>query len=250
MIPVLLSAFALLLPDLAAADVVKAATASNFRDAMSQLVSAFEKTSDHTVVPVFGSTGKHFSQIVNGAPFDVFLAADNRRPKVLEQDGLTVPETRFTYAIGQLVLWSPREGYVDADGHILGSGNFRHLAIANPDLAPYGAAAKETLENLGLWQNVNPSVVSGENIGQAFLFVHSGNAELGFVARSQLIGGRASGAGSMWRVPPHLHAPIEQQAVLLRDTAAAREFLSFMRGAEAAAIIRAQGYTPVEDGGH
>lgn len=236
------AAIALFIPGLSGADAIRVATASNFRDAMSPLVSEFEKGSKHTVVAIFGSTGKHYAQIVNGAPFDVFLAADARRPVLLEQEGLGIPGTRFTYAIGQLVLWSPRENYVDATGKVLDTGNFRHLAMANPDLAPYGAAAKKTLENLGLWLKVRQRLILGENISQAFLFVHSGNAELGLIARSQLTRARVSIGGSMWPVPGHLHEPIEQQAVLLRDTEATREFMDFMRGEEAAAIIGALGY--------
>jgi molybdate transport system substrate-binding protein len=248
LIALLLTASALFSPALSRADVIRVATASNFRDAMSPLISEFEKASMHTVLAIFGSTGKHYAQIVNGAPFDVFLAADARRPRVLEQEGLSIPGTRFTYAIGQLVLWSPRENYVDAEGHILKDGNFRHLAIANPELAPYGAAAKETLENLGLWPKVRQRLISGENISQAFLFVHSGNAELGFIARSQLTGRGVSVRGSMWLVPGHLHKPIEQQAVLLRDTKATRAFTDFMRGEKAATIIRTRGYAlPAEE---
>lgn len=240
---------ALLWPAPSAADEIRVATASNFREAMSSLAVEFEMKSGHSVVPVFGSTGKHYAQALNGAAFDAFFAADTRRPRSLERQGITIPGTRFTYAIGQLVLWSLREGYVDGSGQILRHGDFRHLAIANPDLAPYGAAARDVLESLGLWRQLNRRVVRGENIGQAFLYIRTGNAELGFVAKSQLAGLENPERGSAWSVPEHLHRPIEQQAVLLKDKAAARAFMSFIQSPEAARIIRNHGYTvpdPVE----
>lgn len=243
--PCLMIAFiiALLWPIPSAAEEVRVATASNFREAMSSLAIEFEMKSGHSVVPVFGSTGKHYTQIVNGAAFDAFFAADSRRPELLEQQDIAVPGTRFTYATGQLVLWSLAEGYVDGNGDILEHGDFRHLAIANPDLAPYGTAARDVLVSLGLWRQLNKRVVLGENIGQAFLFVHTGNAELGFVANSQLMGTDRPDEGSAWTVPEHLHRPIDQQAVLLNDKPAPRAFLSFIRSQEAARIIRNHGYS-------
>jgi molybdate transport system substrate-binding protein len=227
-----------------AADEIRVATASNFRGAMAALARSFEQTHPHEVVPIYGSTGKHYAQIVNGAPFDAFLAADNRRPERLEQEGLAVPGSRFTYATGILVLWSPRADFVDPEGLVLRSGRFVHLSIANPDLAPYGAAAREVLESLGLWSELGPRLVLGENVGQAFLFVSSGGADLGFVAGSQLVAGPGMRNGSSWRVPEDLHQPIEQQAVLLRESEAARAFLAFIRTAAAARIIRDHGYLP------
>jgi molybdate transport system substrate-binding protein len=188
-----------------------------------------------------GSTGKHYAQIRNGAPFDAFFAADADRPMRLEQEVRIVPGSRFTYAIGQLVLWSPDAGLVDPGGAVLQSDRFRHLAIANPDLAPYGAAARSVLQALGLWDALAPKLVRGENIGQTFQFVISGNAELGFVARSQLEAPGRAPAGSSWPPPRDLYPPIEQQAVLLRDSPASRAFLAFMR-ARARAIVRAYGY--------
>jgi molybdate transport system substrate-binding protein len=221
---------------------IRIATASNFRNAMTALAREYEQASGHQVVPVYGSTGKHFAQIMNGAPFDAFFAADARRPEQLEQDGLTVPGSRFTYARGRLVLWSPRSDYVDAHGRILEQGDFRRLAIANPELAPYGAAARDVLQSLGLWQDLSQRLVQGENIGQAFLFVHSGNAELGFVAWSQLVSGAQEVQGSFWLVPESLYNPVEQQAVALTDTEATRAFMSYIRSEEAAGIIRDHGY--------
>jgi molybdate transport system substrate-binding protein len=225
---------------------IRIATASNFRNAMNALARQFEQASGHQVVPVYGSTGKHFAQIINGAPFDAFFAADSRRPERLEQDGLAVPGSRFTYARGRLVLWSPRADYIDDHGRILEQGNFRHLAIANPELAPYGAAARDVLDSLGLWQELSQRLVQGENVGQAFLFVRSGNAELGFVAWSQLVSGEQPVEGSFWLVPENLYNPVEQQAVALTDTEATRTFMSFIRSEEATGIIRDHGYTTPE----
>jgi molybdate transport system substrate-binding protein len=242
LIILILITLALATPGLSSADEIRVATASNFRNTMTVLARKFEQESGHRAIPVYGSTGKHYAQIVNGAPFDAFFAADSRRPQQLEQDGLTVPGSRFTYARGQLVLWSPRAGYVDEKGLVLRQGTFRHLAIANPELAPYGAAARDVLESLGLWQALSPQLVQGENIGQAFLFVASGNAELGFVAWSQLATGEQPVKGSVWRVPENLYRPVDQQAVAITNTEATRAFMTFIRGEEAARIIRAHGY--------
>jgi len=231
-------------PAMARAEEIRVATASNFRAAMSQLAGEFGKKSGHSVIPVFGSTGKHYAQIINGAPFDAFFAADARRPELLEQSGMSVPGSRFTYAMGKLVLWSRRANYVDVSGNVLKRGEFRYLALANPELAPYGAAARDVLEALGLWDGLSRRMVLGENVGQAFLFVRSGNAELGFVAASQLVGSNpAPMEGSLWEVPENLYRPIGQQAVLLSDTKACREFMTFIRSEEAARIIRENGYT-------
>lgn len=229
--------------DLAVADEIRVAVASNFATTSEAIAQRFEEITDHTIILVFGSTGKHYAQIRNGAPFEVFFAADARRPEMLESAGLTVPESRFTYAVGRLVLWSLDEGYVDAKGQVLEAGDFRHIAIANPELAPYGRAAQEMLQSRGLWASLELRLVRGENIGQAFQFVKSGNAELGLVALSQLTSPeRESEAGSRWVVPETLHSPIQQQAVLLADTAAARSFLEFTKSSEARSIIRSHGY--------
>jgi molybdate transport system substrate-binding protein len=241
-LPVLLMTLVLATPGHSCADELRIATASNFKNTMTVLARKFEQQSEHRVVPVYGSTGKHFAQIINGAPFDAFFAADSRRPERLEKDGLIVPGSRFTYAVGRLVLWSPQTGYVDELGQVLEQGKFRHLAIANPDLAPYGVAAREVLQSLGLWQALSPRLVRGENIGQTFLFVHSGGAELGFVAWSQLATAAQPVEGSYWRVPETLYHPVEQQAVALKDSLALRAFMSFVRKPEATGIIRDHGY--------
>jgi molybdate transport system substrate-binding protein len=224
----------------AAADEIRVAVASNFAAAMQAVAAGFEARSGHRAVLAFGSTGRHYAQIVNGAPFDVFFAADETRPALLEQTGLAEPGSRFTYAQGRLVLWSPRAGYVDAQGDVLDNG-FRHLAIANPRLAPYGRAAEEVLRALGLWDRVSDRLVRGENVAQAFQFVASGNAELGFVAAAQLTQPAASD-GSWWEVPGSLYGPITQQAVLLTGAAAAHSLLAYVRGPEGRRIIEQHGY--------
>jgi len=225
----------------ALADRVTVAVAANFAATAERIVDAFTSTQGHEVVLIAGSTGKHYAQVVAGAPFDILLAADRVRPERLEREGLAVPGSRFTYARGRLALWSPQAGLVDAEGAVLGAGAFRHLALANPRLAPYGVATQQVLTRLGAWDALQPHLVFGENVGQAFGFVRSGAAELGFVALSQVIvaGGHD---GSSWTVPESLHEPIEQQAVLLRDAPAPRAFLDFLRGGTAVAIIAADGY--------
>ena len=231
-----------LLASAAGADEIRVAVASNFRPAMSAAAARFTQSSGHDVTLIPGSTGKHYAQIVNGAPFDAFFAADRRRPLLLEREQRIVPGSRFTYAIGKLVLWSATEGLVGPDGAILQAGTFDHLAIANPELAPYGAAARQVLQALGLWEALAGQLVRGENINQAFQFVVSGNAQLGFVARAQLDMPGRPRHGSAWEPPQALYDPIEQQAVLLRDAPAPRAFMSFMRSKEAGALIRAYGY--------
>ncbi len=220
---------------------VSVAVASNFAAAASALETSFERKTDHQVRLVLGSTGKHYAQIRNGAPLDVLLAADGRRPMLLEEGGAAVRGSRFTYARGRLVLWSRVSGYVDGEGQVLERGDFRHLAIANPGLAPYGLAAREVLEALGLWRALERRIVRGENVAQALHFVDSGNAELGFIAASQLTAERRT-EGSYWEVPQALYSPIEQQAVLLRDGSAARDFLAFLGSDEGVEIITRSGY--------
>ena len=226
----------------AAADEVQVAVASNFRETLIAVAIRFEQRSGHELTLITGSTGKHYAQIVNGAPFDAFFAADTRRPRLLEQAQRIVAGSRFTYAVGKLVLWSPQDQLVDPHGEVLRNGNFHHLAIANPELAPYGAAARQLLQALGLWESLAGKLVRGENIGQAYQFVFSGNAELGLVARAQMrLPGRTP-VGSAWEPPQSLYDPIEQQAVLLRDTPAGRAFVAFMQDKEARALIRSYGY--------
>jgi molybdate transport system substrate-binding protein len=226
---------------------LRVAVASNFRGAAEVIAGRFDARSGHRTVLIFGSTGKHYAQIVNGAPFDVFLAADRERPQRLEQDSHAVAGTRFTYALGRLALWSADPERVDGAGRVLLDGDFRRLAIANPALAPYGRAAREALTALGAWHRVESRLVTAENVAQAYHFAASGGAELGLVAWPLLRAGGAAPPGSWWRVPAELHAPIEQQAVLLRDETAGREFLAFLRDPEALAILRAQGYGVPDD---
>ena len=226
----------------AAADETTVAVATNFTNAMSALVERFEQRTGHRVLVSFGSTGNHYAQIKSGAPFDAFFAADAERPRLLENEGLIVPASRFRYAVGRIALWSPRAGYVDDAGRVLKTGAFRHLAIANPDVAPYGAAAREVLQAMRLWDALQPRLVRGQDIGQAYSFVHTGNAELGFVAWAQLKKPDGDVGGSYWLVPETLHEPIAQEAVLLRDVPAANALMEFVKSPEARDIIRSYGY--------
>ena len=224
---------------------VQIAVAANFVGPMKMLAADFEKASGHKAVVTSGSTGKFYAQIRSGAPFDVLLAADDETPARLERDGAAVPGSRFSYAIGKLVLWSPKPGFVDGNADVLRRGPFAHLALAAPKLAPYGAAAVQTLTRLGLLAALEPRFVQGESIGQTFGFVTSGNAELGFVALSQVYEDGKVKSGSAWIVPPHLHDPIRQDAVLLagaKDNAAAAALLAYLKTDKAKAVIRAFGY--------
>ncbi len=224
------------------ADEIRLAVASNFAHAMVTIAKKFEEDTEHKATLVFGATGKHYAQIKNGAPFDAFFAADERRPELLEKEGNIIAGSRFTYAIGKLVLWSPKANYIEPEARILHTDKFRHLAIANPKLAPYGKAAQEVLIGKGVWDKLKKRLVRGENIGQTFQFVHSGNAKLGFVAYSQVKRPGQPIKGSYWKVPQELYTPIKQQAVLLNDTAAVRAFLEYMRGKEVLAILHGYGY--------
>jgi molybdate transport system substrate-binding protein len=237
-----LLAAAVMLPVPATAAEIRVAVASNFRPAMQVIAKRFENQTGHEVILIFGSTGKQFAQIQQGAPFDAFFAADSQRPAQLEQDGVAVAGTRFTYAVGKLVLWSPVAGYVDAVGDVLKTGDFKRLAIANPQLAPYGRAAQQVLEASGLWESLANRLVRGENIVQAFQFVTSGSAELGFIAYAQIKQPGKPLKGSYWDIPQSLYSPIEQQAVLLKDSEPARAFLQFTQSWEALKIIGAFGY--------
>jgi len=223
-----------------------AAVATNFAEVMAALAPRFEAATGHRLRVSSGSTGKLYAQIQNGAPFDIFLAADQRRPKLLETAGDAVAGSRFTYAIGRLTLWSADERRIGADGAaVLRDGKFRHLAIANPKLAPYGLAAQQALTALGLWKPLQDRIVQGENIGQAFSLVATGNAELGFVALSAVLSPRHKVKGSRWDVPLNLYQPIKQDAVLLAhgaDNAAARSFMGFIKSAEARKIVAGFGY--------
>ena len=229
----------------AQADEVQVAVAANFTAPMQQIVSQFEHDTGHRAQLAFGSTGKFYAQIKNGAPFQVFLSADDETPAKLVQDGLALADSRFTYAIGRLVLWSVKPGYVDAKGEVLKRGEFKHLAVANPKTAPYGAAAIESLARLGLLTQIEPKFVRGENIAQTHQFVTTGNAELGFVALSQVMHDGKITGGSVWLVPNALHTPIRQDAVLLatgQGNPAAAALLDYLKGDKARAIIRGYGY--------
>ena len=227
---------------------VQVAVAANFARPMERIAADFERETGHHAFVSTGATGGLFAQIEKGAPFEVFLSADRATPEKLERDGFAVAGTRRTYAVGTLVLWSAKAGYVDSAGAVLKKAPFQHLAVANPKLAPYGAAAMETLTALGLLDALRPKIVEGESIAQTFQFAASGGAEVGFVALSQVVSpGGPAVQGSYWVVPANLHAPIEQDAVLLRKGAAsagARALLEFLTSARAREVIRSFGYEP------
>jgi len=219
---------------------INIAVASNFNLAAKALAVLYQSQGGEMVRISLGPTGSLYAKIEYGAPFELFLAADSERLKRLEQAGEIVSNSRFSYALGKLLLWSPTPDYVDSDGQILLNGNFKHLAIANPKLAPYGSAAQEVLEHLKYWQTLQQRLVRGENIGQSFQFIQSGNVELGFIAASQY---QALGkTGSVWHIPVHLYSPIAQQAVLLKDTSAARHFWQFLHSGAAKMLIKNLGY--------
>ena len=222
------------------------AVAANFAEVTDELETAFETSTDHTVTITSGATGKLYAQIKQGAPFDVLLAADQARPKRLEAEGDAVPGSRFTYAVGRLALWSPDADRIGADGRaVLKASDFDHLAIANPDLAPYGLAAKQALEHFGLWDALQPKLVMGQNIGQTFSMVATGNAQLGLVAKSYAVSARNETPGSRWDVPAEAHEPIRQEALILNraaDNPAARAFADFLRSDAAREVITRFGY--------
>ena len=224
---------------------VQVAVAANFAAPMKAIAEAFQRDTGHKVAMALGSSGQFYAQIRNGAPFAVFLSADDETPARLEREGLAVPGSRQTYATGRLALWSRRAGYVDPRGEVLSQGGFDKIAIANPSLAPYGAAAIEVLEQLGLRSRLSSRIVQGANVSQVHQFVFSGNATLGFVALSQVMRHGQILEGSAWLVPSTLHRPIRQDAVLLqpgRSQAAAMALLDYLQSANAQAIIRSFGY--------
>ncbi|MEL0166649.1 MAG: molybdate ABC transporter substrate-binding protein [Pseudomonadaceae bacterium] len=230
---------------LALADEVQVAVAANFTAPMQDIAQAFEQDTGHRVVAAFGSTGQLYAQISHGAPFEVFLAADAATPARIEQDKLAVSGSRFTYASGALALWSADANLISDGEQLLRSGNFQHLAIANPKTAPYGLAATQVMQQLGLSAALAGKLVEGQSIGQTYQFVASGNAELGFVALSQVYRNGEITTGSAWQLPAGLYEPIHQDAVLLdkgADNPAAAALLSYLKGERAAAIIRSYGY--------
>ena len=236
---------ALAFTTLARAEVVQVAVAANFTAPARALAEVFARTTGHEARLSFGATGAFYTQIKNGAPFDVLLAADDERPARLEKEGDTVAGSRFTYATGQLVLWSAKPGFVDDQGAVLKGGHFGKIAIANPKNAPYGAAAVEAMEKLGLAATLQPKLVTGESIGQTFNFIATGNAELGFVALAQVLEGGKLKSGSMWVVPAQYHAPIIQDAVILNRAAsnpAAKAWMELLKTPQSKALIRSYGY--------
>ncbi|MEJ8836174.1 molybdate ABC transporter substrate-binding protein [Ramlibacter sp. AN1133] len=224
---------------------VRVAVAANMAAPLQKIAADFERATGHEVVPALGSTGRFYAQLRGGAPFEVLLAADDDIPTRLEREGLAVPGSRFTYAVGRLVLWSLDPHGVDPQGNVLKQLPRGKLAIADPRIAPYGAAAMQTLTHLGVLAAWQPALVQGESIGQAFQFVASGNASYGFVALSQVMSDGRIGRGSGWIVPAHYHAPIKQDVVLLnggRTSAAALAFLEYLKSEPARATLRGFGY--------
>jgi molybdate transport system substrate-binding protein len=228
----------------AQAEQVQVAVAANFVPPFKEIAAEFQKATGHTAQLSAGSSGKFYAQIKNGAPFEVFFSADDERPKLLEQEGLGVKGSRFTYAVGRLVLWSPNPQLVKGE-QTLQSGGYKHLAMANPKTAPYGAAAMQAMMNLKVWDRLQPKIVQGENLGQTSGFIESGNAELGFLALSQVMDPALKGKGSRWDVPTSLHDPIAQDVVLLtkgEGNPAAKALLEFVRGPHGLQIIERYGY--------
>jgi molybdate transport system substrate-binding protein len=226
------------------ADQALVAVAANFIPPFREIAIEFERTTSHTLRVAAGSSGNFYAQIKNGAPFDVFFSADAERPKLLEDEGLGVKDSRFTYAIGRLVLWSPNADLVKGE-ETLHAKKFKRLAIANPKTAPYGLAAMQAMQKLDVWESLQLKLVMGENLGQTMGFIESGNAQLGFVALAQIMDPTIKGKGSRWDVPNHFHEPIKQDVILLtkgKDNAAAKALMDFMGGPQAKKIIERYGY--------
>jgi molybdate transport system substrate-binding protein len=235
-----------LLPQLGLAEQINVAVASNFTAPMKAIVTAFEQQSEHRVKLSFGSSGKFFAQITHGAPFELFFSADQTKPKALEESGLIVPGSRFTYAIGALALWSSNPTLLKNNAGALKQGQFTKLALANPKLAPYGLAAVEVLEHLALTEHTKAKWVQGENIAQTYQFISTGNADIGFVAMSQIMQQGQINLGSSWLIPHELYSPIKQDAALLargKNSPAAKALLTYIQSNQAKAIIESYGYT-------
>ncbi len=227
------------------ADEVQVAVAANFTGPMQVIAALFEKDTGHKAVLSFGATGKFYAQINNGAPFELMLSADDETPARLIKENTAVPGSNFTYAIGKLVLWSADPKRVDGKGQVLQKADFKHIAVANPKTAPYGAAAIQAMSKLGVEDKLRPLFVQGENISQTHQFVSTGAAELGFVAYSQVIKNGTFGAGSGWLVPDNLYDPIRQDAVILakgKDKPAALALMRYLKGAKARTVITSFGY--------
>src|ERR1700729_568720 len=241
MLATALAAFLTSLVAQAVADVTHVAVAANFTEPAREIAALFKQKTGHEAVLIFGASGAFYTQITHGAPFEVFLSADEERPRLAIENGFAVPDSRFTYAIGKLVLWSRVVDVTNGEA-ALKAANFRKLSIANPASAPYGTAAVETMKALGVWDAIERKLVQGNSIAQAFQFIDTRNAELGFIALAQLYGVRG---GTRWIVPEKLHSPIRQDAVLLKkgaDNEASKAFLAFLRGPEARAVIERFGY--------
>ena len=224
---------------------VNVAVAANFTAPMKQIAAEFERDTGHKASLSFGSTGKFYAQIREGAPFEVFLAADDTTPARIEKEGAAVVDSRFTYAIGKLVLWSKQSGLVDSEGAVLKSAHIERIAVADPKLAPYGAAAVQAMQKLGVYAGLQTRVVQGENIGQTYQFVATGNAPLGFVALSQVFADGKIKEGSAWVVPADLYSAIRQDAVLLakgKDNTTAQALIAYLKSPKAQAVIRSFGY--------
>ncbi len=227
------------------AETVRVAVASNFLGPMREIATLFERESGHRVEMVVSSSGKIYAQITHGAPFDLFLSADQAKPAALVANGLAVATSQFSYAVGRLVLWSSKPNLIDNSPGIICRSDFRILAIANPLLAPYGQAAMEVLRELGCDDALSTKLVRGENIAQTFQFVQTGSADLGFIALAQLQDAGLAATGSQWQVPATMHSPIRQDAVLLKSAAekpAALALLAYIRSEQARALIQASGY--------
>lgn len=222
------------------ADEIYIAVASNFTATMKVIADEFEKYSGHKVILISGSTGKHYGQIINGAPFDLFFAADSKTPKLLVENNLA--ESRFTYAKGRLVLWSNIKNYVNKKDVIIKNSTINYLAMANPKFSPYGIATKEFLINANLLDNIQKKILLGQNVSQTYQFISSGNAKIGFVAYSQILNNEQKIKGSYWLVPENLYSPIKQQAVLLKKSDVATDFLNYIKTDKALNIIKNFGY--------
>lgn len=240
-----LSTFFLLLPLIAQSAEVKVAVAANFAKPLEDIALQFEKDTGHKVLATPGATGKFYAQISNGAPFEILISADDETPRKLAKEAKAVAESQFTYAIGALALWSPDASLIDQGGGVLKTEKFKHLAIANAKVAPYGQAAVQTMLKLGVLTKLDPRVVQGENIAQTYQFVTSGNAQLGFVALSQITENGKVKSGSAWIVPQEFYDQIKQDMILLKagkDSAAAKAFIDYLKSDKAKKIMTTYGY--------